>query len=159
MRYKYTSTLLALLLTVSVFTIPGCTTVGGTGDPVVSQQTLNDAAIILRGAARGAAAIAIQEKPDTRKYVQLAVTILDQLILDEGNYTPGALVDALKPVLKEVNDVKIAIAINTVTDLYEVFYGRYIKARLKEKENAYMFIKSLRDGAASALEITTNPVR
>lgn len=145
-----------LLLAVGVFS-PGCaTSSGGTGGPVVDQQTLNDAAVALRSAARVAASVAISEnptKPEVRQYIQLAVTALDQFAVGT-TYEPGKLVEALKPVLKDVNDPKIGIAINTVTDLYEVFYGRYVKAKLAENANAKMFIQALRDGAASALEIT-----
>lgn len=149
---KLTALLMVLLLLAVSFVTPGCTTTSGGSGPVVDQQTLNDAAIALRSAARVAATVAMQEKPEARQYIVLSVTVLDQFAVGE-NYEPGKLVEALKPVLKEVKDAKVAIAINTTTDLYEVFYGRYVKAKLYSNTNAYMFVKALRDGAAQALEI------
>lgn len=157
-----------LLCAVSVMTT-GCKTTpsdpgaGGTNvvtGPVIDQQTLNDAAIILRNAARNAAAIAIQEKPENRKYVELAVTTLDTFLIG-NNYTPGALVKAMEPLLKEVKDVKYALAINTVTDLYEVFFGRYVKAKIGAAAdgNALLFLTNLREGASSALELTAPPAQ
>lgn len=130
---------------------------GATNAPVIDQQALESAAIVLRNAARNASAIAIQEKPENRKYVQLAVTSMDQFLVG-SDYTPGALVEALKPVLKEVKDVKVALAVNTVTDLYDAFFGRYVKGQIAgaANGNALLFLTNLRQGAAEALEITTN---
>lgn len=128
--------------------------------PVIDQQTLEAAAIVLRNAARNASALAIQEKPENRKYVQLAVTSMDQF-LTGTDYTPGALVKALEPVLKEVKDLKVALAVNTVTDLYDAFFGRYVKGRLAgvANGNALLFLTNLRQGAAEALTLTAPPTQ
>jgi hypothetical protein len=156
---------LALLaLSVSLFT--GCTTTAGnsTGGvtstnqppPVITQQTLNDASIVLRSAARNAAALGIQNNADNRKYVQLAVTTLDTF-LTGNDYTPGALVKALEPVVKQVKDLRVALAVNTVTDMYEVFFGRYVKGQIANAANgnALLFLTALRQGASEALDLTT----
>lgn len=126
--------------------------------PIISQQTLNDSAVLLRNAARNAAALAIQDNPDNRKYVALAVTTMDTFLVG-ADYTPGALVKAMEPVLKEVKDVRIALAVNTVTDFYEVFYGRYVKSQIAAAANgnALLFLTNLRQGAAEALDITAQP--
>lgn len=121
----------------------------------VDPQTLANAAIILRSTARSAAVLGIQESPDAKKYIQLAVVTLDQFIVGT-DYTPGALLEALQPVLKEVREPLVALAINTSLDLYEVFWGRYVKNKIRANENAHLFLTSLRDGAKSALEISAN---
>lgn len=147
--------LLTTVLLVGMTT--GCATTGGTGDgPQIDQQTLNDASIILRNAARSAGALAIQDNPDAVKHVKLAVAVLDTFLVGD-NYAPGELVKALEPVIKEVEDVKIALAVNTVTDLYEVFFGRYVKGQVSgaANGNAALFLVALRDGAQQALDITT----
>jgi len=125
----------------------GCVT-GPDGQP--DEQTIQDAAVILRGTARSAAAIAIDENPENTKYVQLAVTVLDQFLVGD-EYTPGALVDALEPITAKVSDVKIKVALNTMTDLYEIFYGRYVRGQFKGKSTAFLMVKYMRDGAAQAL--------
>lgn len=124
--------------------------------PIITQQTLNDASIVLRSAARNAAALGIQDNQDNRKYVQLAVTTLDTF-LTGNDYTPGALVKALEPVVKQVKDLRVALAVNTVTDLYEAFFGRYVKGQIANAANgnALLFLTNLRQGAAEALDLTT----
>lgn len=154
---------LALLALSVSFT--GCATTAGNGTggdtstnkpPIITQQTLNDAAIVLRSAARNAAALGIQDNADNRKYVQLAVTTMDTF-LTGNDYTPGALVKALEPVVKQVKDLRVALAVNTVTDLYEAFFGRYVKGQIANAANgnALLFLTNLRQGAAEALDLTT----
>jgi len=132
---------------ISLGFLTGCATTNGTG---VDQQTLNDSAIILRNAARNASALAISKKDDNKKYVQLAVATLDTFLVG-NDYTPGALTKALEPLIKEVKTVEVNLAINTVIDLYEVFYGRYVKSKVAANENALLFLKALRDGAQQGL--------
>jgi hypothetical protein len=145
--------------------LTGCASTPATGDggavvtnapPVFNQQALDAAAIVLRGAARNAAAIAIEKNADNRKYVTLAVTTLDTFLVG-NDYTPGALKKALEPVIKEVKDVYVGLAINTVTDLYEAFFGRYVKGQVATwaNGNALLFLTNLRQGAAEALDLTT----
>lgn len=145
---KFTSLVLTFVM-VLPFTL-GTTGCKLTGDPVADAQTIADAAVILRGTARGAATIAIQENANNVAYVRLAVQVLDQFLVGD-EYTPGALTDALEPVLKEAKDLKVKLAINTATDLYEIFYGRYVRGQFKSKETAFKLVRALRDGAAQAL--------
>jgi hypothetical protein len=165
MKKLFTLIPVLALLALSVL-VTGCKTVPTNPDgtpstnqpPVIDQQTLETAAIVLRNTARNAAALAIQEKPENRKYVQLAVTTMDQF-LTGSDYTPGELVKALEPVLKEVKDLKVALAVNTVTDLYDAFFGRYVKGQIAgaANGNALLFLTNLRQGAAEALALTAPP--
>jgi hypothetical protein len=160
---KFSAIILVLTLMALSVSFTGCSSTPKTGDggsvtnapPVIDQQTLDAAAIVLRSAARNASALAISEKPENRKYVQLAVTSMDTF-LTGSDYTPGALVEALKPVLKEVKDLKVGLAVNTVTDLYDAFFGRYVKGRVASvaNGNALLFLTNLRQGAAEALDLT-----
>lgn len=150
-----------VLLLVAVGVNSGCATTGGTADgPQIDQETLNNASVILRSAARNAAALAIQDNPDAIKGVKLAVAALDTFLVGDS-YAPGELVKALEPVVKEVRDVKVALAVNTVTDLYEVFFGRYVKGQIATAANgnAALFLVALRDGAVQALEIVGPPAQ
>lgn len=157
MLMKKLKTLAATLALLTLVAAPltfttGCQTPNGQ----VSDQTLQDAAIVLRSAARGAALVAIEDKPGNARYVQLAVTVLDQFLVGD-DYAPGALVKALEPVLKEVSDMKVKLAINTVTDLYEVFYGRYVRGQVKGNTTAFLLLKYIRDGAQQALPAPPSP--
>lgn len=118
----------------------------------VDPQTVANAAVVLRSAARSAAVLAMNDTPDAKKYINLSVTTLDTFVTG-NDYTPGALTKALQPVLKQVKDPKIALAIDTATDLYEVFWGRYVKDKIASNQTALLFLTALRDGAKSALDI------
>jgi hypothetical protein len=93
---------------------------------------------------------AIQDNASNAAYVRLAVQALDQFLTGD-EYTPGALTDALEPVVGQVKDLKVKLAINTATDLYEIFYGRYVRGQFKTKATAFKLVRALRDGAAQAL--------
>ena len=150
-----TSSLLALLLIVS-FGTTGCSTVnpdGTTSGPVLDEQTLADAALILRGTARSAAVLALEDKPSSRKGVELAVSVLDNLIIGE-TYTPGDVTEKMKPIIKEAGDPKIALAVNAVLDTYTIFYGRYAKGQIRQNQTAALFLTALLNGAKDALEIS-----
>lgn len=156
----YKSTLTAVMLAVAMLipigTLPLLTGCATTSTGQVDEQTIQDVAIALRSAARSASLLAVEDNADNVKYVQLAVTVLDQFLVGD-DYTPGALVKALEPVLKDVNDAKIKIAINTVTDLYEAFYGRYVRGQVKANATAFLLLKYIRDGAAAALPAPPAP--
>jgi hypothetical protein len=149
MDAKKLSFLFASLLLITAGLGSGCSTVGG--QPVINPQTAADAAVILRASARNAALLAIESDQNNKKYIQLSVAVLDGFLIGE-TYTPGALADALKPVIKGANDVKVSIAVNTLVDFYEVFYGRYVKNQVQSNEIAYQFIKAVYDGAAESLK-------
>lgn len=155
---KLASLALTLALAVVVTsTFTGCATRATPNTDIHAEhQTLNDVSIILRNAVRSAGAIAIQENPDAAKHVRLVAVVIDTFLIG-GNYQPGALVKALEPVVKEFKDVKVALAVNTATDLYEVFYGRYVKDRIAERINAVILLAALRDGALQAYEIAVQP--
>lgn len=150
-----TSSLLALLLLVS-FVVTGCKSTpnpDGTSGPVLDEQTLQDAAVILRGTARSAAVLALEDKPSARKGVELAASVLENLVIGE-TYTPGDVTEKMKPIIKEVNDPKIALAVNAVLDTYTIFYGRYAKGQIRQNATAALFLNALKDGAKDALEIS-----
>jgi hypothetical protein len=142
----------SVLLTISVSMFTGCVTTPGTTG--IDPQAIKDSAVILKNAARDASALAIGENPDNAKIVNLVVTGLDTFLLGT-DYTPGALTKAISPMVKEVKDVKVNLAINTVLDLYQVYYGRYVKQQIAANDNAVLFLTSLRDGASQGLSIAT----
>lgn len=148
-----------LAVSVSIFT-SGCASTpsgggGGTNTTtVITPQTLQDASIILKSAARDASALAIDSNQDNKKYVTLAVATMDTFLVG-NDYTPGALAKALAGVIKQVQDVRVNLAINAVTDLYEIFYGRYVKNQIASNPTAILFITALRDGASQGLDATS----
>lgn len=152
----------------AVVLLAGCTLLGGPGwtdsgtgggaaDPAVlaaeRAQAIQDAAVIVKGAAREAAGLAIAKDAGNAKFVNLAVTTLDTFLVGK-DYTPGALTSALGPVLKEAQDAKVRLAVNAVADLYQIFYGRYAKSQIAQNETAALFLTALRDGASQALPVT-----
>lgn len=149
MMTKINSVILTLvLLSVGLFT-PGCVT-GPDGTPTITQTDLDNAAVVLRTAARGAAVFAIEDDKDNAQYIRLSVTILDTFITGDA-YKPSELADALEPVLKQAQDPKVKLAINTAIDLYEIFLDRYVRGEFSKQAVAKQFVTALRDGAASAL--------
>lgn len=151
-RLKVSLMVLLTCVLAGLFTGCATTSTGGKGI-VMDAQTIQDSAVILRNAARDAAALAIQQNPQNKPYVTLAVATLNTFLVG-SDYTPGALTAALTPIVKQVKDVRISLAINTVTDVYEVFYGRYAKQQIAGNVTANLFLTALRDGAAQALTIT-----
>lgn len=145
---KKSLTIAAIGTAIILSSLCGCAT--APTDPVEAaaqkQEMIQNASVILKSAAGGAAMIAIEKKPENRKYVALAVAALDT-VLGGADYTPGALVKAMEPVLKEVKDAKVKLAINLVLDLYQLSHKRYA---LNSNENAKLFITALRDGAKQA---------
>lgn len=139
-----------LMISVSMFT--GCATTPGTTG--IDPQAIKDSAVILKNAARDASALAIAENAGNAKVVNLIVTGLDTFVVGT-DYTPGALTKAISPLVKEVKDVKVNLAINTVLDLYEVYYGRYVKSQIAANENAVLFLTALHDGASQGLALAT----
>jgi hypothetical protein len=123
----------------------------------VDPQVIADAAIILRSASRSAAVLAMNDSADAQKYINLAVATLETFVTG-NDYTPGALTKALGPVLKEVKDPKIALAVDTATDMYEVFWGRYVKNKIASNTTALLFLNALHDGAKSALSINASTI-
>lgn len=123
----------------------------------VDPQTIADAAIILRSTSRSAAVLAMNDSADAKKYINLAVVTLDTFITG-NDYTPGALTEALTPILKEVKDPKIGLAVNTAVDIYQIFWGRYVKGKIAANQTAVLFLTALRDGAKSSLVINASTI-
>jgi hypothetical protein len=147
---KLSLILTVALMAISITTFSGCATAGG---PTVDQQTIADSAIILKGAARSASALAIQKDVKNKQYVQLAVTTLETFVVGT-DYTPGALTQALSPMIKDLNKVEISLAVNTVLDLYNIYYGRYVKGKIAGNETAVLFLTALHDGAKEGIAIS-----
>lgn len=145
---KKSLTIAAIGTAIILGALCGCAT--APTDPIEvaaqKQEMIQNASVILKSASGGAAMIAIEKKPENVKYVALAVAALDT-VLGGTDYTPGALVKAMEPVLKEVRDAKVKLAINLVLDLYQLSHKRYA---LNSNENAKLFITALRDGAKQA---------
>lgn len=148
------------LLTVAFLVFAGCATAPAGSTPAqiaavdaANAQKIQDASIVLRSAARSAATLAIQADPNNAKYVTLSVTALNEFFVT-ADHTPGALKAALQPVIKQVSDPKIGLAVDTISDLYEAFYGHYVKDKIKDNATASLFLTALRDGAQDALNIS-----
>lgn len=123
----------------------GCSTTGAN-----TGQTVQKVSLVLRTAANAGAVLAIKDNPDNRKHVELAVTILDQLLVS-GSYKPGELVAALEPVIKELRKPEVNLAVNTALNLYEGLYGDYVRGKIGGNENAQILLTALRDGARAGL--------
>lgn len=135
------------LVCIFIIFCQGCASIGENAN----QPNKQDAAVILRTAARGAATVAISKDADNKTHVALALSALEVFLVG-NDYTPGALTKALEPTFKELKNPEIALALNTVIDLYDVFYGRYVKGQISRNETALLFLTALRDGAKQALE-------
>lgn len=123
----------------------GCATTGGN-----SQQTVLKVSSILKTSANAAVVFAIQDDANNKRHVELAVTILDQFILD-GSYEPGKLVAALEPSIKELKKPLVRLVVNGVLNSYQLLYADYVKGRIGGNENAKVLLTALRDGAKDGL--------
>lgn len=138
--------LMFAVLASALFLTPACQTID-------KEQTAKDAAIILKGSTRSATILALENHPEkARQYINLTVEALDSFILQQDK-SPTAFRRALEPVVKEASEPEIQIAVNTVLDLYEIFYGRHIKADFPADHPYIMlFLRNIRAGAAEALD-------
>lgn len=129
----------------------GCTTATGTVDPA----TINATAVVLRGAARDGAVIAIQNDAANRKYFELATGVIGTFLTGK-DYTPGALQTALMKLdIPQLNNQWVQIGLGTVIDLYQLYYGQYVKSTVNGNEAAAAFLTAVQDGFNQALG---NPV-
>lgn len=157
MKIKSTLLLLVAASVLSLGFLTGCKTTPD-GSSGITPQQIADSGVALKSLARSTALLAMEKDPENRKYVNLAITAMDQF-LTGTNYTPGLLVATLQPVFQEVKDAKIQIALNTVTDLYEIYYGRYVRDQVAGNETARVLLTSLRDGGVEAIRLRTFPKR
>lgn len=146
--------LACMVVSLSFFT--GCASTSDGSGPQITAQTIQDSAVVLKNLARSTALLAMEKDAENRKYVNLAIAAMDTF-LTGTNYTPGLLAATLEPVFKEVKDVKVQIALNTVTDLYEIYYGRYVKDKIAGNETARLLLTSLRDGGVEAIRLRVFP--
>lgn len=147
-------TLVLALVAASVLSLgflTGCATTPGSG-PQVTEQTIIDSGVALKTLARSTALLVIEKDTANRKYVNLSVAAIDQLLVGT-NYTPGLLVATLRPVFSEVQDVKIQIALTAASDMYEIYYGRYARDQIRSNDTARILLTSVRDGAQEALRL------
>jgi hypothetical protein len=146
-------TLLALVAAsvLSLSFLAGCKTTPD-GSSGITPQQIQDSGVVLKNLARSTSLLAIEKDQDNRKYVGLAVDALDTFLVGT-NYSPGLLSTRLEVVFKEVRDVKIQIAMNSALDLYEIYYGRYVRDQVSGNETARILLTSLRDGAHEAMRL------
>lgn len=143
-----TKLLPVLALSLGLLLGSGCTTLTTT-----QQQTLDQTAAVLRGAARGVAVLAIADNPDNTAKVKAAVTTLDALILS-GNYDSPSVLTAFDPLIKQIAKPEVRLAVGTTLDLYQIFVGRYVVGQVNGNPVAKQLLTALRDGGAQALPPT-----
>jgi len=140
-------------------TMVGCTTTnnGTNGTNVVNQQVIDATAIILRGAARDGAIVAITPpNGDTNnaEWFNLAATGLSTFITGK-DYTPGAFQQALLSINSSATRNQwVQIAAGTLIDLYQLYYGQYVATQLNGSDGgkiAIEFLTAIQDGFNQAL--------
>lgn len=132
-------------VTAPVVLTTGCTTIN------VDTNVVDTTAIILRGAARDGAIIAMQENPETKKYFQLATQVLSTFLTGK-DFTPGAFQKALLEVnAEELANPWVQIGVGTVIDLYQLYFGQYVKGKVNGDVIAKAFITAVQDGFNMAL--------
>ena len=114
------------------------------------QQTLDQAAVVLRSAARGAAVLAIADNPANAAKVRAAVTSLDALLLS-GNYDSAAVLAVFDPLIKGIQKPEVKLAVGTSLDLYQLLIGRYVVGQVNSNPVAKALLTALRDGGQQAL--------
>ena len=129
----------------------GCVTTVTTND----QQVINATAVILRGAARDGAVVAMQDDPNTKQYFALAATALSAFVTGK-DYSPGAFQAALLNIKSPaLTNQWVQIGLGTVIDLYQLYYGQYVQNTVNSSAVAQAFITAIQDGLNEALG---NPV-
>ena len=114
------------------------------------QQTLDQAAVVLRSAARGAAVLAIADNPANAAKVRAAVTSLDALLVS-GNYDSAAVLAVFDPLIKGIQKPEVKLAVGTSLDLYQLLIGRYVVGQVNSNPVAKALLTALRDGGQQAL--------
>lgn len=144
--FNITTLLVALILAPVALTTPGCTALGS-----ISQSTIDNTATVLRGAARDGAIVAIQKNPNTQKYFELAVVSLETFITGK-DYSPGAFQKVLLSVtIPDKSDPYLQITIGTAIDLYQLYFGEYVKGKVNGDYAAKTFLVAIQDGFNQAL--------
>lgn len=138
--------LAALALALPLFNT-GCSTLTPTQD-----QRLADAKIVVKGAARTAAIIAINKDASGKnhQYVETAIVCLDAVLVSQ-DYSREGVVKALEPVFKEAKDPNVAMALMLALDTYEAFLGRLVKGQVAGNPVARELVFALKEGGKEAL--------
>lgn len=123
---------------------------GCANGPTVNQNTIDSTAVVLRGAARDGAIVAMQDNADTRRYFELAAASLETFLTGK-DYTPGALQDLLMSITDQTYNPWVQISAGTVIDLYQLYFGQYVKGSLDKSAIAKAFITAVQDGFNQAL--------
>ncbi len=145
------TTLLVSLAPVVLTT--GCVSPGGAGTNVVNQGTIDATAVLLKGAAQAGALAAIQNDKGNAKYFELAADSISTF-LTTTNYTPGAFQNALMGVIGNsgaLTNAYVTIGIGTVIDLYQLYYGQYVKGQINGNAYAGEFLTAIQNGFYMAL--------
>ena len=130
--------LLGLLATTGCETIP------------VDPQTIDDTAIILRNAARNGAIFAIDDEPKTKPWFVFTQVALSTFLTGK-DFTPGAFEKVMQTVpVSEFKSKYVKVASGTLIDLYELYYGRYVKGKIANNPIALKFLTAIQDGFAQA---------
>lgn len=151
---------MALLASAMLFT-NGCALFGGgsSGTNAIPQTTIDATAIILRGAARDGAVVAMTPpngNANNAQYFNLAATSIGAFVTGK-DYTPGSFQKALMGVNSpQLHDPYVQIGIGTVVDLYQLYYIQYVQPNVASNAPvALEFLTSIQDGFNEALG---NPV-
>ena len=134
--------------------LTGCATTNGTnvvvgtnGEP--NQTTIDAIAVVLRGAARAGAVVAIQDDPENAKYFKLASAAIGQFATGL-NTDPAAFQAALVAVGLPDNQW-LRLGLGTVVDLYQFYYGTYVKNKVADNAYARTFLRAVQEGFEEAI--------
>jgi len=144
---------LASIITASVF--EACTTMPPGSNQPPSQANIDAAAVVLRGVARAGALAAITPPTGQTNNAAYFAAASDALgtFISRTNYTPGALQqDLLSINVPVLHDVYVQIAIGSVVDLYQLYYGQYVQSNLASNAPVVVeFATAIQDGFNQAL--------
>lgn len=144
----------AAMLCLAAFAFSGCGTVSPTDQTIVDST-----AAVLRGAARDGALVAITPpagNTNNAEYFRLAATTIGTFVTSKDT-SPAAFQAALMDLnVPQLNDPYVKIGIGTVVDLYQLYYGIYVKPNVASNAPvALELLTSVQDGFNQALG---NPV-
>jgi hypothetical protein len=146
------SPLLITTVTVAPVAMTGCTTLNNTNNTAQIDAT----ALILKNAARLGAVAAITPpngNTNNAAYFQLASQAIGAF-LTGTDYSPAAFQKALIDVKAPGSDnVWVQLGVGTVIDLYQVYFGQYVKGQVNGNFAAVTFLTSIQSGFNEALAV------
>lgn len=153
---------LALALAVSLPSVvgvgvglTGCSTTNGATNVVAgtngepNQVMIDSIAVVLRGSARAGAVFAIQDDPENAKYFQLAAAAIGTFAT--GTKTDPASFQAALVAVGVPDNQWVRLGLGTVVDLYQFYYGAYVKGQVANNAYARAFLRAVQDGFNEAL--------